>query len=451
MPAGSTHPSRLRRLLSRGLLDVHAAPGDFQAMHERDARGDPWHWLLAALWALCVVAPMSVAEFAVIPLAVVWCARCFYVPRAMTLGLRLPTFLVLLLWGAYHAISLLWTRDLRIGVEQVGVLRFALAIVLIFPALEKRGLLIGAMALGFLAGNVSQVTEWIGERWQIAWLAPWHFVGRNGGWWGPAYGGELMVAALGLHLPAAAMGRGAARGVAIAGVLVTLAGMLATGTRAAWFAAVMLGVCVLVVAASRAGARRGRIVLAGLVVFAAVGAGAWLVAGESIAARVSQARREIGAAIVEHRYEGDDATRLAMARWAMDAIAERPILGMGAGGYSGYVRETKRGEGRAYEEFVRAGHGHCHNAVLQAWACGGLVGLGLTALVLVVVAGSCVRTLTRETLGMYAAGPAFALLGMLFLVPFDAIQANATTGKVLLGLVALCPAWLPRRGVERVR
>ena len=57
-----------------------------------------------------------------------------------------------------------------------------------------------------------------------------------------------------------------------------------------------------------------------------------------------------------------------------------------------------------------------------------------------------VRTLTREALGTYAAGPAFALLGMLFLVPFDAIQANATTGKVLLGLVALCPGWVPKRG-----
>lgn len=414
-------------------------------MHERDARGDPWHWLLAALWAACVVGPMSVAEIAIIPLAVVWCARCFYVPRAMTLGFRLPTFLALLLWGVFHAISLLWTRDLRIGVEQVGVLRFALAIVLIFPALEKRGLLIGAMALGFLAGNASQVTEWIGERWHIAWLAPWHFADRNGGWWGPAYGGELMVAALGLHLPAAAMGRGATRGVGIAGSAVTLAGMLATGTRAAWFAAVMLGVCVLVVA-WRAGAGRGRIIVAGVLAFAVVGGGAWMVAGESIAARVAQARREIGAAIVEHRYEGDDATRLAMARWALDAIAERPIVGMGAGGYSGYVREMKASDGRAYEEFVRAGHGHCHNAVLQAWACGGLIGLGLTGLVLVVVGASAVRTLTREALGTYAAGPAFALLGMLFLVPFDAIQANATTGKVLLGLVALCPGWVPKRG-----
>ncbi len=414
-------------------------------MHERDARGDPWHVLLGALWAALIVAPISVAEFSMIPLAVVWFARCFYAPRAMLLGFRLPSFLLLLLWGIYHAISLLWTRDLRIGLEQVGVLRFGLGIVLIFPALERRGVFIAALALGFLAGNASQVTQWIGERWQIPWLVLRQFEQRNGGWWGPAYGGELLVAALGLHLPVAAMGRGWTRVLGIVGALVTLAGMLATGTRAAWFAALMLGLCVLAVAAWRAGARRGRIVVVGVGVFALVLGGAWAVAGESIGARLSQARRELHAAFVEHRYEGDDATRLAMARWALDAIAERPVLGMGAGGYSGYVRDTKQGEGRPYDEFVRAGHGHGHNAVLHAWACGGLIGLGLTGLVLLGVGRSCVANLSRDELGTYGAGPAFALLGMVFLVPFDAIQANATTGKVLLALVALCPAWMPTR------
>ena len=62
-------------------------------------------------------------------------------------------------------------------------------------------------------------------------------------------GGSVLVAGLGLHLPAAIMGRGWGRTLASGGAMVTALGILGTGTRGAWIAGLLLVMLVLGVGA----------------------------------------------------------------------------------------------------------------------------------------------------------------------------------------------------------
>jgi O-antigen ligase len=271
------------------------------------------------------------------------------------------------------------------------------------------------------------------------------------------YGAQHLVAALGLHLPVAIMGRGKWRVAGVAGSAATIVGLLATGARGPWLAAVALAVLVLVVAIIRIpdSRRRARFALGASAISIIAAALLWTFAGREIASRFEQARDEISRA-VEHRdfqkadgsRVGDDSSRVAMVGWALEAIREHPVLGVGTGGYTRYVQDTKQADGAVYEDFVRRWHGHCHNAILHEWATTGLVGLLIMLLFWGVAVRGAFSSLTWASLGTYAAGPAFALVGYLMLAPFEAIQANGTTGKLLFALMAICPAWYPNSPSE---
>jgi hypothetical protein len=49
-------------------------------------------------------------------------------------------------------------------------------------------------------------------------------------------------------------------------------------------------------------------------------------------------------------------------------------------------------------------------------------------------------------LGSYAAGPAFALLGLLLAGLFDPVHLNAQTGAIMAALMALCLVSRPTKG-----
>lgn len=451
---GNAPGGRLRAWLDRGWVDPTRALADFHLQAQKDLRGDRIHAVLAFIWGWLIVGPISFAEAAIAFPGICWLIRLFVVPRAARWAFLQPTFIVFAAWAAWHLIAISWSGADDGGFKQATILRWAAPMLALYTILPRRGIIIAGLALGLLSGNLSQLVNWIGVRHDIPSLVLRPFAGsdRNGGWWPIVVGSEHLVAALGLHLPVALMGKRKWRVFAIAATVISIAGLVATGARGAWIAAIVLALIICVVAVWRAKEPRTRWRIAGGVsIIALISASTlWVFAGERIKARVSQAFDEIPRAYSSHDFTstdgsrvGDDSARVAMALWAIDAIKAHPIVGVGTGGYAPYVRDHMNNEGPAYEDFVARNHQHCHNAILQEWATKGIVGLVILLALIFVVLWSAFTPLTRETLGTYAAGPAFALVGLCLLWPFDAMQSNSSTIKIFLALVALCPAWYP--------
>lgn len=446
---------RLRAWLDLGWVDPSRALADFQLQAQKDLRGDRIHAVLAFIWGWLIVGPISFAEAAIAFPGICWLIRLFVVPRAARWAFLQPTFIAFVAWAVWHLIAISWSNADDGGFKQATILRWAAPMLALYTIMPRRGVIIAGLVAGLLSGNLSQLVNWIGVRQDIPALVLRPFAGtdRNGGWWPIVVGSEHLVAALGLHLPVALMGKGKWRLFAIAATIVSLAGLVATGARGAWAAALVLSLVVVAVAIMRETQPRARLKLAGAASLAAaiLGAGLWFFAGDRITARVSQAWDEIPRAYSNRDFTsttgagvGDDSARVAMILWAVDAVRDRPIVGIGTGGFAAYVREHRLADELAYPDASARVHQHCHNAILQEWATKGLIGLVLLLAFVFVVLWSAFTPLSRETLGTYAAGPAFALVGLCMLWPFESMQSNSSTIKLFLALVAICPAWYPK-------
>lgn len=241
---------------------------------------------------------------------------------------------------------------------------------------------------------------------------------------------------------------------AVGGVLsvVTLAALAATGTRGAWIGAAGVIGCSLLVAAwrwvrgrtgraAKTGAKSNHVRAIAITAALAVvcGTAVWLAAGETIAARVRETRTELARAM-DGDYSTFTGARLAMWGWAGRAFAEHPVRGVGAGGYKAWVEASQRGVAEAGEPRVDRPmvHGHAHSTFIHAAAVTGGIGVAL----LVGLIAVCVRNGLRDLRGRYVwgydAGPAIALLGLVFVGLFDSIQVNQQTAYWMWVLVAMC-------------
>lgn len=400
------------------------------------------HWVRAHVWAgvlagVLVTMPTSLAEIAIIPPLLVGALFIPWTRRLWFENLKSPVVVLLLLFGGWLTLGLLWSPDRGFGVEEVGNLRFFAVVLLLLPAQRLtptgRGRLIAAMAVGFLAGNIVQALN----AWAVLTDGPdvlrfGRAADRLSGWWDPAVAGTILTAALGLHLPAALMGKGRTRAVALVGAGMTIVALLATGARGGWIASGGLIAIAVVVAAvrvyrTRTGAAAAATGLAVLVLVAAVAV--FLFRGE-IRHRLSTAREQVAHA-VEGKYEGDDGARLLMKRAALDAFIAHPLVGVGTGGYANWAREH-------FPEKAEQIHDHAHDTLLHAAASNGFVGVVL----LLAVAGAGlargVGWARRAGWGTYAAGPVFALAGLMLTTPFDTLYVSASAASVAGFVLALC-------------
>lgn len=439
----------LKRFLAASWIDR----GRAQAAFDRpDWRIFQWVYLATAcFWCVTLACPISATEFGQVLVGAAFLVCLFGRRGRATLRvfLQQPLVWMLVLWAGWQAATLLWTPDLRRGLDQFGVLRFAAPIFTIWPVMNRRRWMVAALAAGFLALNLGQLINSIAYRTGITWLQMHMDNGRNGGWLPVVNAGELLVAALGLHLPAAFMGRGRIRVFAALASGVTLLGIFASGTRAAWLAAAVLVLIVLCVALWRLPARRRAAVLA------ATGAGGgvlalvlWLAAGDFIAKRIGEARAEAARAVEQHDYNSDNGLRIIMGEWALRAFRENPIIGIGVGGYPAWVREHHAADEQpAYERFEAGRHTHCHNTLLQVACTAGVVGLviGLPLVLCSLYWGFA--GIAPGRLGTYDAGPAFAFLGLLLITHFDAVYVSPPIAAVLLTLMGLNQAWRPREEI----
>ncbi len=449
MPPADHHPDPtpagpVRWLLDGGWVDRGRAQHAFDRMHERDAIGDRIHLALACVAAFGLAGPTSAVEIAYLPLLVFFFVRVLHAGPTWIHWLGQPMMLGALALAGWQAIALAWSGDRALGLDHLGSLRWLAVGVLFWPVIEHRRAIIAAFALGMLAGSASQLAHAIGTAAQIDWLTFPRAKFRNSGWWDPVVGGTLLTAALGLHLPAAILARGAARWLALTAAGVTLAGVLATGTRGAWLAST--GLVAIAIAwgawtAIRAHAWTVRGALARgavlAVVLAIAGAGVWLAAGDTLTRRSDKAREEIAAAL-RGEHDTDTGARVSMIFWATRAIGERPITGVGTGGYRAWVEDQADGTHV---------HDHAHNAPLHIAATNGVVGLTLAGFVVLVGvrAGFTRFDVTPGARGWsaYDAGPALAIVGLMLAGMFDGVHMNTQTAAVLGLMLGLCPVWRP--------
>lgn len=412
------------------MFDQHRSP---------DTLGHTAHTWAAVASLAAITGPTTLTELALAPLALVTLLR---LPWIWHMALPLMWSWVVRLyvaWALWWTLSLAWSPDSWAGVDEVGTLRFIALVGLLWPVLDRRRLLCWALAAGFVAGNLSQLLHAIGTSAGIEAITWPRLADRNSGWWDPVVGGSLLCAALGLHLPGALLGTGRQRIVRLVLVLVTLAAIFATGTRGAWLASAgLVAVCSAAalwlrgpgLRASLASSRT--LIAVGVIAGVAIGAGVWL--GPGVVRRAERGYEEVAAALREKNFSSDTGARLLLNWWAIEAVGEHPIRGVGAGGYRTWVVDHLRA--REIDPASRAVHAHAHNAVLHAGATTGLVGGALLAS-LVVCGVRSGRPRAGETWALDA-GPAAALVGLVLVSVFDTVQVNAQTAAVLAALLGLC-------------
>jgi O-antigen ligase len=432
---------------------------------------DPWRgWFgryisLAAayLWCFFVTWPVSIVEFAGVPLLVCTLLRMHRNWRYIPSIILQPLPIGAAVFGLVQLASGLWTLDYRQWVEQAGAMRWVWSLFVLWPLIQHRRGFIIAICLGALVGNLSQLSQYLHVN--LGWSIPtWSRApDRYSGWWPPVVCGTVLTAILGLHLPSAFLaGPVRARVFAIAGSLITLACIFASGTRGAWLASVGLilitALAVLVARILRARVtftsplftRKTLVISAiSLAVLLAGFAAAWSRLGGSISRRYELARQEINAAVTTGEYRTDTGARIGMALWAIDHFKSHPIRGIGAGSYRTATQSLLTSRGVDVSQ--QAVHDHAHNAILQIAATTGLLGL-IPAIAVIVLGFRNAFTLASgrvQTFGAYEWGPFCALAGLLLVSAFDPVHINAQTSAILALILSLCPTFIPPWGASQ--
>ncbi len=421
-------------------IDRSALQRTFDHQHQRNELSTRIHLALAMLFLAGLAGPTSITEVAGIPLMACALIRLNYSWRTMPYIFRQPTMNLTGLLALWLGLGLVRSHNLHDAIDDIAFLRWAWVIPALWPVMDRKKWLVGALCTGFLIGNMSQLSHALGSALNIDWLTWNRLPNRNSGWWDPVVGGSMLTAALGLHLHAAfnTNTRPKIRILAITGMLVTLLGIFATGTRGAWLAAIAL--ITLVAAASLWSARTSltgqpKRVLTGCALAAAVIATVWFTAGNTITTRVQETRHELTRAFENNDYSTFTGSRIMMNQWAARAFVQHPVLGVGPGNYKPWVQEQLQSQN--IDPSTRSIHDHAHSAYLHLAATVGTPGLIFAGLI--VFFG-----LKRTKPGAgYINAPALALLGLLLAGAFDTIQANAQTSALLMTLLALNQAVQP--------
>ncbi|MFG0247178.1 MAG: O-antigen ligase family protein [Phycisphaerales bacterium JB052] len=412
-------------------IDRDACNAAFDRMHRRDAIGDKIHLILGVGALICLFGPVTMTEIAILPLVAFFFIRVVNTLPIWIHGFGQPLILATLALIAFMFLALSWSPDRYNGLAEIGQLRWLFVMGFLFPIIEHRTTLVYALCIGLAMGQIGQVFDafdGLGIE-PVAKLVENH-PGRIAGWWHPVVGGGLLVAGMGLHLPAAMLGTGRMRIIGLLGLTITGVGVLATGTRGAWGAALLLLVLgvVLVLRMKRVPIKRVIAVVAlGLIAVATAG----FVLRDSIMIRVNETRtelREIEAGDLDS-YSG---RRVRMAQEAIEAFAQHPIVGVGTGGYERWCEQQGQRFGA-----------HAHNSTLHIGATLGIIGLMLWAIVLFVTLRNAWRWGLTSPANPYAMGPMLGITGLLLASLTDSVHINAQSVAMLGVLLALCPAYAP--------
>lgn len=407
---------------------------------ERAQGGPRWLWWVhfvgAIGWMVCVSGRTTYVEVGGILLWLGTFARLPWIWRAVVMGLAHPLFLTLVVWTIWRSISLFWSPDVRAGADRIDKLRFIWNIPFLLPLAP----VVGSLALGLVAGffyyNLSQVSHSL-SRAGVEWLPQWdRMPNRNSGWNEPVAGGTNLCAALGLHLAVVLKGKGLWLAFGAVGTLITLAAILVTGTRGAWIAAAGLVFLACVAGVWKVRWTAKRAIVAAVVSVVVLGAG--VAVGWKVAApRAMEAREELRQVFVEKDFSSFTGARLLLMWWGVQAFADHPIGGTGEGGYKPWVEQNLRKRGIDPADRTHTGP-HPHNTLLQPLANTGIIGFGLYAVVLLMMAR--IAWVMRLHEHPYAAGVPWALLGLFMACMFEVMHMNTHVLGMWMLLMGLAVA-----------
>ncbi|MBL4591622.1 MAG: O-antigen ligase family protein [Phycisphaerales bacterium] len=441
-PAASTKPHRtppgrlgwLVRRVDGSYIDRSACDAAFVRMHRQDAIGDRIHLIFACIGCVGLLGPQTVLQIAMAPLVVFFVVRILNTFPIWIHGFGQPAVLVTLALAGWMGVTLLWSGNIPLGLEEISKLRWMLLVGFLYPIIEKRTVLIWALLVGFGLAMLAQVVDaFDGFGYEPLAEYFWHDPKRISGWYQPVVGGSLFVAGLGLVLPSALFDRGRLRVFSIGASSLMAVSIIATGSRGAWIAMVLLAIVIV-----SFGVLTKRVRVRTLLSFGCLSAivlvAVFAVGGSTIRDRATQAQSEIADAF-NGQYNSDTGARIRMAQLAARATLEHPIGGVGAGGYKQWARPL------APEEVLI--HDHAHNTPLQLSATTGLVGLGIAGLLVLVLLRNGKNAANRFGASGFAIGPVFGIVGLAMVSMTDVVLINAQTAALLGMLAALSPAYVP--------
>jgi O-antigen ligase len=387
-----------------------------------DPLGHRVHIALAMLYVLLATLTTAPKDIAFVALLVCAVVRLAFGPTARCYAglLRDRLWWLVLAWGLWHGLTILWSPDRPQGLDELRAFRFVLTAFALWPVLGQTVWLITAFLVGVALQNGVQLMQ------QLHWLG--FEPGANERLRGlihPIQTGTVCTIALCWHV--ALMLRGGPR-LAILG---TLGGVLAglglvmAGSRGPWIAAALaLTLMVPVTVARRPGSRRRGLVLTGVAILTL--AAAWPLAGGMVSARVRQAREDLHFA-AQGQYATDTGLRIAswIAAWRMARSA--PLGGSGAGGFQRGAEEA------GLANYLREAE-HAHSMYMHALGCTGAVGLLLVGGVVAVSVGRAFRDPPNHP---FVDGTPFALLSWYIGAVFDAYQLAGQMMAVLMFLLVL--------------
>lgn len=427
----------LTRFAGGSYIDRAACDAAFERMHRRDGIGDRIHLALACLGLFLVSGPVTVTELAFAPLLVFFVVRVVNTGPVWIHGFGQPSVLVAVGLMAWGCVTLAWSADPMHGLEEIGRLRWLVLLGLIFPVIERRGALVTALAVGLIVAGIAQLLSGIDP---FRAMFPARHPGRVTGWWDPVVAGSVQCGAVGLFLYPALRGVGRARWIGGVGLAVSLAGVLASGTRGAWIAAAILLVIGVPLALQGAGASMKRAALGvGLAGVLLLGIVAVTQRG-GLMIRVDQARTELTAA-AGGNLDSPTGARVVVMGLALESGLRRP-WGLGAGGLQNAAVE------RFGPEHAAAWLAHAHSSPLHLFGTLGWVGLVLGG----VWAWTALRNAggrADDPSGGLAGGLPLGIAGVLLAGLFDAVHLNVQTCALLGAMAALAPAYQPGSGQIR--
>lgn len=329
------------------------ARGLIEWARQRDPRGDRAHAALAAL-ALFTL-PLGTTTFAIAfgvalgySLLRLWATA----PAVGYLLIRVPPVWLLLAMIVWTSLSVLWSVDRSQAWDEFAILRFQVpALILLWPVIDRwRGLLL-ALAGGAALAAMIQIGQFsLRESWPLTlWWHGERIAGRYPGMVHPNSTAVVALAVLFL-LPRLAIERSSRWRLTLVLWPAALVGLVLTGSRGCWIAA-LVGL-VAAIPQFRLGARavrRARVSIdrmdsargpyskwlrrmLGLVAAVAVLGLAALLA-PSVTARLRDGVSQIRAAIGQGDYSGDVAARWRQIEISAALWRAKPLTGVGAGGY----------------------------------------------------------------------------------------------------------------------
>ncbi len=230
-------------------------------MRAADPIGDRVHLALACLAGLAVASDTAPAEITFIALVVCFLARLPRLARFLRPFFGRALVWVLIAWAGYATLSLAWSPAVEQGGQELLRVRFFLLPILLFPVLDRARLVFVSILLGVALLHVAQALQ-VTELMPEALDGDRYVQARYGGLMHPVASGNILVGAAALHLGALfatvprsrdregavseesagadSSGRRRWRLLSALGLVAALAGLLLTGSRGPWLAALAL-------------------------------------------------------------------------------------------------------------------------------------------------------------------------------------------------------------------